>query len=63
MARFATLRLAVRGRIATITLNRPERLNAIDDCMPGEIAAAVQRANDDARVHAIVLPGAGSAWS
>ncbi|HMM84082.1 crotonase/enoyl-CoA hydratase family protein [Azohydromonas sp.] len=62
MARYTTLKLAVRGRIATITLNRPERLNAIDDRMPGEIEAAVQRANDDARVHAIVLQGAGSAF-
>lgn len=62
MARDTTLKLAVRGRIATITLNRPERLNAIDDRMPGEIEAAVQRANDDARVHAIVLQGAGDAF-
>jgi enoyl-CoA hydratase len=62
MPRFSTLKLAVRGRIATITLNRPERLNAIDDRMPGEIEAAVSAANDDARVHAIVLQGAGSAF-
>ena len=33
--RFKTLRLAVAGRVATITLNRPERLNAIDATMPG----------------------------
>lgn len=62
MARYTTLKLAVRGRIATITLNRPERLNAIDDRMPAEIEAAVTAANDDARVHAIVLQGAGSAF-
>lgn len=62
MPRFSTLKLAVRGRIATITLNRPERLNAIDDRMPGEIEAAVAAANDDARVHAIVLQGAGAAF-
>src|SRR5512139_1684764 len=62
MPRFSTLRLAVRGRTATITLNRPERLNAIDDRMPGEIERAVHAANDDARVHAIVLQGAGDAF-
>jgi hypothetical protein len=38
---FSTLHIAVQGRIATITLNRPERLNAINDEMPGEIRQAV----------------------
>lgn len=32
------------GRLATITLNRPERMNAIDGRMPREIADAVKRA-------------------
>lgn len=50
------------GRVATITLNRPERLNAIDDAMPGEIRAAVERANGDDRVHVIVVRGAGKAF-
>ena len=31
----------VDGRVATITLNRPDRLNAIDEHMPGEIRATV----------------------
>jgi enoyl-CoA hydratase len=57
-----TVKLAVRGRIASITLNRPKRLNAIDDTMPGEIRAAVQAANADDRVHVIVLQGAGDAF-
>ena len=58
----STLTLDLTGRIATITLNRPERLNAINDEMPGEIRAAVQAANADDRVHAIVLQGAGAAF-
>jgi enoyl-CoA hydratase len=62
MPKYETLKLAVRGRIATVTLNRPERLNAIDDAMPGEIRAAVEAANADDRVHAIVLQGAGAAF-
>jgi len=41
--RFKTLRIAAQDRIGTLTLNRPERLNAIDDQMPGEIRAAVER--------------------
>ena len=50
------------GRIARITLNRPKRLNAISAAMPGEIAAAVAEANADAKVHVIVLAGAGRAF-
>jgi enoyl-CoA hydratase len=60
--RFTTLRLSVSGRVATITLDRPERLNAIDATMPGEIRAAVEAANADDRVHVIVLKGAGRAF-
>jgi len=50
------------GRLARVTLNRPERLNAIDDAMPRELAAAVAEANRDPGVHAIVLAGAGRAF-
>ena len=50
------------GRIATITLDRPERLNAIDVHMPSEIRQAVERANADDGVHVIVVTGAGRAF-
>jgi enoyl-CoA hydratase len=50
------------GRIARITLNRPEVLNAIDDDVPRELAAAVDQADADGKVHAIVLSGAGRAF-
>lgn len=56
---FQTLSYETAGRIARITLNRPERLNAIDEKMPGEIRAAVERANADDGIHVIVLQGAG----
>ena len=62
MARYSTLRYRVNDRIARITLNRPERLNAINDEMPGEIRRAVEAANADDRVHVIVLDGAGDAF-
>ena len=54
---------ATRGRMAHLTLNRPDMLNAIDDAMPVEIAAAVERANADPNVHVIVVaaPAAPSA--
>lgn len=56
---FTSLTYETAGRVARITLNRPERLNAIDEKMPGEIRAAVERANADDGIHVIVLAGAG----
>lgn len=50
------------GRIARVTLNRPEVMNAIDDELPMELEAAVERANGDKGVHVIVLSGAGRAF-
>jgi enoyl-CoA hydratase/carnithine racemase len=48
-----------RDRIATITLNRPERLNAWTPRMATEQADAIKRANADPAVGAIVMTGAG----
>jgi enoyl-CoA hydratase len=59
---FATLTYDVRDAKAYLTLNRPERLNAINDTMPGEIRAAVEQANDDSDVRVIVVQGAGRAF-
>jgi len=50
------------GRIARITLNRPEVMNAIDDELPVELELAVEKANADPKVHVIVLAGAGRAF-
>ena len=50
------------GRIATLTLNRPETLNAINLTMPGDIRRAIDTANADDGVHAIILQGAGRAF-
>jgi len=46
-------------RVASITLNRPEKFNAITERMPDDLADAVTRANDDDAIHVIVLTGAG----
>ena len=62
---FSTLTLhkqAGEPRIARITLNRPERLNAINQAVPGEIRRAVEQAERDDEVHVIVLGGAGRAF-
>lgn len=58
-AAYRTLLYAAADRVATITLNRPDHYNAIALGMPGEIRAAVERAEADADVHVIVVRGAG----
>jgi len=50
------------GRIGRITLNRPEVMNAIDDDVPGELSAAVAKADADPNVHVMVLAGNGPAF-
>ena len=50
------------GRIARITLDRPERGNGITLDMPRELAACVERANLDPEVHVIALAGNGSGF-
>jgi enoyl-CoA hydratase len=59
---YSTIRYDTDGRVARITLNRPERLNAITPDMPREIHDAVDRANADDAIHVIVLQGAGRAF-
>ena len=59
---YQSLRYQVSERVATITLNRPERLNAIDMHMPGEIRSAVEAADADPQVHVVILTGAGRAF-
>ena len=50
------------GRIAHITLNRPDVLNAIDEALPSALEAAVIRANADESTRVIILSGAGRAF-
>jgi enoyl-CoA hydratase len=59
---YQTLLYDTAEAIATITLNRPDRLNTIVPPMPEELEAAVQRATTDERVKVIVLRGAGRAF-
>lgn len=51
--------VAVQDAICTITLNRPERLNAWTQRMEAEMRHAVEAASGDAAVRAIVVTGAG----
>jgi enoyl-CoA hydratase len=49
-------------RIARLVLNRPERLNAINEDTPRDIRRAVEWANEDEEVHVIVIEGAGKGF-
>jgi enoyl-CoA hydratase len=57
-----TLSYETDGRIARITLDRPERGNGITLAMPREITACVERANLDPAIHVIALAGNGSGF-
>ena len=59
---YQTLEYTIDGRIARITLNRPERGNGITMDMPRELAECVEQANIDRRVHVIALSGNGSGF-
>jgi enoyl-CoA hydratase/carnithine racemase len=62
VADFETLIWEVEDRVATITLNRPEKLNAMSWVMFNEIADAFDRAAGDDEVRAVVITGAGGAF-
>ena len=50
------------GRIGRITLNRPDKMNAIDDELPAQLQAAVLEAEYDSSIHVLVLSGNGKAF-
>lgn len=54
--------LEVLDGIATLTLNRPDKLNAIGDAMRAELVDALERVAADRQVRALVLTGAGKAF-
>ena len=59
MADFTQITLDIADRIATITLNRPEKMNAYTRTMMQEIVAAIDLTDADDAVRAVVFTGAG----
>ena len=59
---YQEITLAVQDRIATITLHRPERLNAVTERMRDELIDAFDTADADPDVGAIVVTGSGKAF-
>jgi enoyl-CoA hydratase len=62
MEKLQTMTYEVTGRVARITLNRPERGNGITLDLPRELAACVERADLDSAVHVIALAGNGKGF-
>ena len=56
---YETVRTEDRDRVRTITLNRPEKLNALTDQLANEMIAAIEEADRDDGVNVIVVTGAG----
>jgi enoyl-CoA hydratase/carnithine racemase len=59
---YEQLLYTVDGSVATITLNRPERMNALTKVLEAELRAAIDQATREVTVRAIVLTGAGRAF-
>jgi len=59
---FSQIRLEVEGGVATLTLDRPDRLNAFTATMMSEMIAAFDRTDADDEVRAVVVTGAGRAF-
>ena len=62
-AQFATIRVEKLDRVARLTLSRPERANALNQTMLGEIGTALDALEQDADVRALIVTGAGAAFS
>jgi 2-(1,2-epoxy-1,2-dihydrophenyl)acetyl-CoA isomerase len=59
---YQTLLVETVNSVCTITLNRPDSLNSINDALTTELAAAVEHLKNDAGVRCVILTGAGRAF-
>lgn len=59
VGRYDAIQYESRGQVAVLTLNRPERLNAISAGLRSDVHAAVERARADDDIRALVITGAG----
>ena len=63
MASYEQITYEVSNLVATVTLNRPDKLNAWTRTMEEEVTAAIRAASADDNVRVIVLTGAGKAFA
>jgi 2-(1,2-epoxy-1,2-dihydrophenyl)acetyl-CoA isomerase len=62
MTGYQTIEMSLSDHVATITLNRPERRNAISDQMGSELLQVLDEFDRDDEVRVLVLTGAGTAF-
>lgn len=60
---YQTILYQKANSIARITLNRPEKLNALSPQLMGEVVDAIRDAGDDDEINVIVIKGTGRCWS
>ncbi len=58
-----TILTEVRGRVALITLNRPQRLNALNDALADELGDALRAFDADAEISVVVITGSAKAFA
>ena len=63
MAEFESIEYEVERGRARITLNRPEKLNALSLALQAELNEALWEADNDTKVHCVIIRGAGRAFS
>lgn len=62
MTQYTLIQLEVRDGVAVLTLNRPEKRNAISDDMRTELIDALERVTADRKIRALVLTGSGKGF-
>ena len=60
---YGTIQLEVKGKIAHLTLTRPDKLNALDPVMLEELLDALARLQDNGSLNAMILAGTGRLFS
>lgn len=63
LTKYNTIEVEIKDRVATVTLNRPDKLNAITGEMLKELVSALEALDEDPETYVIVLRGAGRAFS
>ncbi|MEM6935854.1 MAG: enoyl-CoA hydratase-related protein, partial [Pseudomonadota bacterium] len=63
MNELETVLYNVEGAVATVTMNRPKSMNAFNQQLRSDMAAALEAADRDAAVRVVVLTGAGRAFN
>lgn len=63
LPKFDTIALARKGRLLTITLNRPDKLNAVDQQMHEDLVSVFTFAGEDEHSDVVIVTGAGRAFS